>query len=160
MPDLSGKSESEAKADISSAKLKWKSTDKISDASKPNGVVVNQSISGGSMVDKDTEITITINEFSEIKNGTISIDIANAISYTPKKDEEGNDKPAESVQVTLTLDGEEYATKNTKENDKSCEFSVSSTGTKTAKIQIKSQATGSVLVTKTFTYVSGENKSI
>ncbi|MBO4816324.1 MAG: Stk1 family PASTA domain-containing Ser/Thr kinase [Clostridia bacterium] len=159
VPDLSGKTESEAKADISSAKLKWKSTAKTSDASKPNGVVVNQSISSGSMVDKDTEITITVNEFSEIKNGTITVDVATAISYTPKKDEEGNDKPAENVTVTLSLDGEEYASKTTKENDKSCEFSVSSTGSKTAKIQIKS-STGSVLSTKTVTYNSGENKSI
>ena len=41
VPDLSGKTESEAKSAISSAKLKWKSTDKTSDSSKPNGVVVN-----------------------------------------------------------------------------------------------------------------------
>ena len=39
VPDLSGKTESEAKSAISSAKLKWKSTDKTSDSSKPNGVV-------------------------------------------------------------------------------------------------------------------------
>ena len=75
VPDLSGKTESEAKSAISSAKLKWKSTDKTSDSSKPNGVVVNQSISNGSMVDKNTEITITVNEFDEIKTGTININV-------------------------------------------------------------------------------------
>ena len=75
VPDLSGKTESEAKSAISSAKLKWKSTDKTSDSSKPNGVVVNQSISSGSMVDKNTEITITVNEFDEIKTGTINVNI-------------------------------------------------------------------------------------
>ena len=75
VPDLSGKTESEAKSAISSAKLKWKSTDKTSDSSKPNGVVVNQSISIGSMVDKNTEITITVNEFDEIKTGTINVNV-------------------------------------------------------------------------------------
>ena len=75
VPDLSGKTESEAKSAISSAKLKWKSTDKTSDSSKPNGVVVNQSISSGSMVDKNTEITITVNEFDEIKTGTINVNV-------------------------------------------------------------------------------------
>ena len=75
VPDLSGKTESEAKSAISSAKLKWKSTDKTSDSSKPNGVVVNQSISSGSMVNKNTEITITVNEFDEIKTGTINVNV-------------------------------------------------------------------------------------
>ena len=75
VPNLSGKTESEAKSAISSAKLKWKSTDKTSDSSKPNGVVVNQSISSGSMVDKNTEITITVNEFDEIKTGTINVNV-------------------------------------------------------------------------------------
>ena len=81
VPDLSGKTESEAKSAINSAKLKWKSTDKTSDSSKPNGVVVNQSISSGSMVDKNTEITITVNEFDEIKNGTITVNVASLIGY-------------------------------------------------------------------------------
>ena len=159
VPDLSGKTESEAKTSIENAKLKWKSTDKISDSSKPNGVVVNQSISSGSMVDKDTEITITINEFDEIKDGTITINVASILNYTPKTDAEGNEIPAESVQITLSLDGEEYATKSIAEDNTSCKFSISSSGSKTAKIQIKS-AEGTVLTTKTFTYNSGENKEI
>jgi len=159
VPDLSGKTESEAKTAIENAKLKWKSTDKISDSSKPNGVVVNQSISSGSMVDKDTEITITVNEFDEIKDGTITVNIAALLNYTPTTDAEGNEVAPENVQITLTLDGEEYATKNIAENNISCKFSISSSGSKTAKIQIKSTE-GTVLTTKTFTYNSGENKEI
>ena len=159
VPDLSGKTESEAKSAISNAKLKWKSTDKISDSSKPNGVVVSQSISATSMVDKDTEITITVNEFDEIKDGTITVNIASILNYTPKTDAEGNEIAPESVQVTLSLDGEEYATKNIAEDNTACKFSISSSGSKTAKIQIKSAA-GTVLTTKTFTYNSGDNKEI
>ena len=159
VPDLSGKTESEAKTAITNAKLKWKSTEKVSDSSKPNGVVVNQSISAKSMVDKDTEITITVNEFNEIKNGTITVNVAAILNYTPKTDAEGNEIAPESVQIVLSLDGEEYATKNITEDNTSCKFSISSTGSKTAKIQIKSTE-GTVLTTKTFTYNSGEDKSI
>ncbi|MBQ3145291.1 MAG: Stk1 family PASTA domain-containing Ser/Thr kinase [Clostridia bacterium] len=159
VPDLSGKTESEAKTAITNAKLKWKSTEKVSDSSKPNGVVVNQSISAKSMVDKDTEITITVNEFNEIKNGTITVNVAAILNYTPKTDAEGNEIAPESIQIALSLDGEEYATKNITEDNESCKFSISSTGSKTAKVQIKSTE-GTVLTTKTFTYNSGEDKSI
>lgn len=159
VPDLSGKTESEAKSAISSAKLKWKSTDKTSDSSKPNGVVVNQSISSGSMVDKNREITITVNEFDEIKNGTITVNVASLIGYNKQYNEDGTEKSPENVQVILSFDGEEYESKTVKENDTSCQFSVSSSGSKTAKIQIKSNA-GSTLKTKTFTFNSGENKAI
>lgn len=61
VPDLSGKTESEAKSSITNAKLKWKSTEKTFNSSKPSGVVINQSIPSGSMVDRNTEITITLN---------------------------------------------------------------------------------------------------
>lgn len=88
VPDLSGKTESEAKSAISNAKLKWKSTDKISDSSKPNGVVVNQSISSGSMVDKNTEITITINEFDEIKTATINVNVKSLLNGAVEYEDE------------------------------------------------------------------------
>jgi len=159
VPDLSGKTESEAKTAITNAKLKWKSTEKISDSSKPNGVVVNQSITAKSMIDKDTEITITVNEFNEIKDGTITVNVASILNYTPKTDAEGNEIAPESVQIVLSLDGEEYATKTITEDNTGCKFSISSNGSKTAKIQIKSTE-GTVLTTKTFTYNSGEDKSI
>ena len=92
VPDLSGKSESEAKSLISSAKLKWKSTDKISDSSKPNGVVVNQSISAGSMVDKDSEITITVNEFDELKTATIYVNVKSLLNGAIEYEDEEKTK--------------------------------------------------------------------
>ena len=45
VPDLYGKTEEEAKAVLSGAKLKWKMTTKESDPTKPNGVVTAQDIS-------------------------------------------------------------------------------------------------------------------
>ena len=103
VPDLSGKTESEAKTAISNAKLKWKSTEKTSDSSKPNGVVVNQSISNGSMVDKNTEITITINEFDEIKTGTVNVNVKSLRNYTVKykKDEDNHSRGAKYKRIVL-----------------------------------------------------------
>ena len=66
---------------------------------------------------------------------------------------------ADRVVKKMSAIGEEYATKNITEDNTSCKFSISSTGSKTAKIQIKSTE-GTVLTTKTFTYNSGEDKSI
>lgn len=75
VPDLTGMTEEAAKSALASAKLKWKSTSKISDSSKPNGAVVSQSPSAKSTVDKDTEVTITVNEFDEAKTVSININV-------------------------------------------------------------------------------------
>ena len=158
VPNLSGKSEAEAKAEIASSKLTWKSTEIKKDTSQPNGIVIDQNPKPGSMVDKNTEITIYVNQYDEIKDGTITVNISAILGYTAKKDEEGNEIPAQSVQVVLSLDGQEYATKTTTESNTGLVFNVSTTGSKSATIQIKSS--GSVLSTKTFTYSAGESKSI
>ncbi len=159
VPDLYGKTESQAKSDLTNAKLKWKSTEKTSDSSKPNGVVINQSISSGSMVDKGTEITITINEFDEVKTGTINVNVKSVLNYSPEKNEDGSEKAPENVTVVLTLGNEEYASKTTTEDNTNCSFSVSTSGSNTVKIQIKAQ-NGNVLETRRITYNAGETQTI
>ena len=159
VPDLYGKTESEAKSALSSAGLEWKSTEKTSDSGKPNGVVVNQSISSGSMVDKGTEITITVNEFDEVKTGTIRVNVSSILGYSTEYDDDGNEIDPEKVTVSLSLGNEEYASKTTTEDNTNCSFSVSTTGSQTARIQIKSQS-GSTLATETFTYNAGESQTI
>lgn len=105
VPDLSGKTESEAKTAITNAKLKWKSTDKTSDSSKPNGVVVNQTISSGSMVDKNTEITITVNEFDEIKTATININVKSLLGGKIEYEDEEKTQ-VKNVKVTIKVGGD------------------------------------------------------
>ena len=140
VPDLSGKTESEAKTAISNAKLKWKSTEKTSDSSKPNGVVVNQSISNGSMVDKNTEITITINEFDEIKTGTVNVNVKSLRNYTVKykKDEDGNEVALDPEKVTLKIIAGNDIIYNSKVSEAETEISanVSGVGAVTVKVYI------------------------
>lgn len=82
VPDLTGLSEDEAKAKIAEAKLKWKRTDKVKDSSKGKGVV-EQSPSAKSVVGKNSEVTITINEYQAMVHGTININVAKLTGYTP-----------------------------------------------------------------------------
>lgn len=136
VPDLSGKTESEAKSAISSAKLKWKSTDKTSDSSKPNGVVVNQSISSESMVDKNTEITITVNEFDEIKTGKVTVNVKSLGNYKKQVDEETGEEKTVYVPLKVTVNGEQVLSENvnTMTTDKS--VSIQGIGTVTIKVYL------------------------
>ena len=136
VPNLSGKTESEAKSAISSAKLKWKSTDKTSDSSKPNGVVVNQSISSGSMVDKNTEITITVNEFDEIKTGKVTVNVKSLGNYKKQVDEETGEEKTVYVPLKVTVNGEQVLSENvnTMTTDKS--VSIQGIGTVTIKVYL------------------------
>ena len=141
VPDLSGKTESEAKSAIENAKLKWKSTDKISDSSKPNGVVVNQSISSGSMVDKDTEITITVNEFDEVKTATISVNVKSLRNYVPQyeTDEEGNEtliNSPEKVTLKITVGNDTVYDNSVSEDNEKISKSISGKGMTEIKIYI------------------------
>ena len=138
VPDLSGKTESEAKTAISNAKLKWKSTEKISDSSKPNGVVVNQSISNGSMVDKNTEITITINEFDEIKTGTVNVNVKSLRNYTVKykKDEDGNEVALDPEKVTLKIIAGEDIIYNSKVSEDETGISANVSGIGVVKVKV------------------------
>ena len=148
VPDLAGLSEDEAKAKITEAKLKWIRTDKIKDSSKGTGVV-EQNISPKSMVDKNTEISITINEYQKITQGTINIDVATLTGYTPKykkvedgKDEDGKTKykdvliPPEKVKLKVTVNDEQVTEQDVSEDEKALQVNFDGEGTVRIKVII------------------------
>ena len=148
VPDLAGLSEDEAKAKITEAKLKWIRTDKIKDSSKGTGVV-EQNISPKSMVDKNTEISITINEYQKITQGTINIDVAALTGYTPKykkvedgKDEDGKTKykdvliPPEKVKLKVTVNDEQVTEQEVSEDEKALQVNFDGEGTVRIKVII------------------------
>ena len=148
VPDLAGLSEDEAKAKITEAKLKWIRTDKIKDSSKGTGVV-EQNISQKSMVDKNTEISITINEYQKITQGTINIDVAALTGYTPKykkvedgKDEDGKTKykdvliPPEKVKIKVTVNDEQVTEQEVSEDEKALQVNFDGEGTVRIKVII------------------------
>jgi len=148
VPNLTGLSEDEAKAKITEAKLKWIRTDKIKDSSKGTGVV-EQNISPKSMVDKNTEISITINEYQKITQGTINIDVATLTGYTPKykkvedgKDEDGKTKykdvliPPEKVKLKVTVNDEQVTEQDVSEDEKALQVNFDGEGTVRIKVII------------------------
>lgn len=148
VPNLTGLSEDEAKTKITEAKLKWIRTDKIKDSSKGTGVV-EQNISPKSMVDKNTEISITINEYQKITQGTINIDVAALTGYTPKykkvedgKDEDGKTKykdvliPPEKVKIKVTVNDEQVTEQEVSEDEKALQVNFDGEGTVRIKVII------------------------
>lgn len=148
VPNLTGLSEDEAKAKITEAKLKWIRTDKIKDSSKGTGVV-EQNISPKSMVDKNTEISITINEYQKITQGTINIDVVALTGYTPKykkvedgKDEDGKTKykdvliPPEKVKIKVTVNDEQVTEQEVSEDEKALQVNFDGEGTVRIKVII------------------------
>ena len=148
VPDLTRLSEDEAKAKITEAKLKWIRTDKIKDSSKGTGVV-EQNISPKSMVDKNTEISITINEYQKITQGTINIDVAALTGCTPKyekvedgKDEDGKTKykdvliPPEKVKLKVTVNDEQVTEQDVSEDEKALQVNFDGEGTVRIKVII------------------------
>ena len=149
VPDLTGMTEDAAKSALESVKLKWKSTQTTSDASKGAGVV-SQSISPKSVVDKDTEITIIINTYSELKQGKVYINVASLTGYTPKTEvnEDGEEivKDAGTVSLKVTVDGEQVESKTVKKDETNVVVSFAGKGTVTVKVIID----GSTKATKSF----------
>ena len=135
VPDLSGKTESEAKSAIANAKLKWKSTEKTSDSSKPNGVVVNQSVSAGSMVDKNTEITITVNEFDEIKTATINVNVKSLLGGKVEYEDEEKTK-VKNVKLTIKVGGDTIYSETVSPTSSNISASKSDKGTKEIVVYI------------------------
>ena len=141
VPDLKGKSEEEAKELISKAKLKWKSTTKVNDSSKPNGAVVDQSISAKSVVDKNTEISITVNEFDEIRSATINVNVKSIRKYEPKyeKNEGGEDvltNPPEKVNVKIVVGNDTVYERSVTEDNTDITKSISGIGVVQVKVYI------------------------
>jgi len=152
VPDLKGMTEDEAKKKIEEAKLKWVRTDWVKDSNEPKGVV-GQSISAKSYVDKNSEITITINEYEEMKRGTINIDVASLTGYTQKYekvietvvDPETNEEKevekevpvaADKVKLVVTVDDVTVESKEVSEDSKNVSVGFDGTGTVRIKVTI------------------------
>ncbi len=147
VPDLTGLTEEEAMAKITEAKLKYKATYKVTDSSKGKGVV-EQSISPNSSVDKDSEITITINEYQEMKKGKININVASLIGYTAKyeKVEDGVDEetgetkykevPIKPNKVKLEVKVDEVTVESKEVSEDETNVAVSFNGEGTVRIKV------------------------
>ena len=102
VPSVIGKSEAEAKETITDSGLKVV-VEYSADTSKENGVVVSQSINEGKEVDENSTVTITVNQYTEQKTATITVDLKKITGGYDESDEEitNKDKKA-NVEVSIT----------------------------------------------------------
>lgn len=104
VPSVLGKSEKDATKALKDVGLKVVTTTD-EDSSKDNDTVLKQSVDAGTEVEEGTSVTITINNITQTKNATLTINVKSILGgkYTTetkdtgKKDEEGNPIKEEKI---------------------------------------------------------------
>ena len=99
VPDVLGKSESDAKTELENAGFKVK-VSYSEDADEDDGVVLKQS---SKKAKEGATITITVNKKPEKIKGSLIVDVASLTGYTTQYDEEGNSISPEKVSVQISV---------------------------------------------------------
>lgn len=135
VPNLIGKTEEEAKAAIANAGLKYKATLTKVDSSKNSNTIIEQSIVAGSVVDKDTEITITLNTYEAEKKGTVTVNLKSLMNYS-ETDAEGNLVEPKTVNLRIEVNGDTIYKEKHKTNETNISAQISGIGTVTVKVYV------------------------
>jgi beta-lactam-binding protein with PASTA domain len=112
VPNLVGMTEEDAMIAIVAAKLQYKSTSTVSDPSKSNGVI---DYTPKGLVDKNTPITITVNNYEARKTGTATVNIRSISAnrgWIPKDPDTGEYKDKQ-VEVIVTVIDKNGTSSNT-----------------------------------------------
>ena len=128
MPKVIDLNEEEARKKLTDLKLK-PIVKYSEDSSKGNGVVVSQSINEGTYINEDSEVTITINKFNEIKSISATINLSKI--YTKQSETETTCKLKVTVDGDLVLNNEAASISST-----SIPVTISGKGTVTVKIYV------------------------
>ena len=104
VPDVVGKSQTEAETTIKNAGFKVNTTTR-EDSSKEKGIVLEQSVSPGTNLEDGETITIVVNSFEAQKSAKVTIDVK---SYIP----ESNSESSESNTTTENSNTEKKANVN------------------------------------------------
>lgn len=111
VPDLTGKTEAEAKKMISDKGLKLKKVYVDNDESKADGVVLYQDLEVDSEVEKDSYISITINQLLQKKKGTINVNVKSLLNgkveyEDPTTNEAVGQQVVKKVKLKITVNDE------------------------------------------------------
>ena len=148
VPNLTGKTESEAKTAIKDAGLKLKTVVTTEDKTKEDGVVVKQSLEAGKDVEKNATITITVNKLQENKKTMVVIDVQSLLEGTDLAEKD-------KVTVKISVNGTDYNVGNVSPKSSSVTKEISGTGTATIQVKINNTVYGS---SQTITYGDNECK--
>ena len=110
------------------------------DTTKNNGVVLEQSVTSGSVVDEGTSIVITVNQIAETKYGTVKINLKSLTNYKEETDEEGEVIKPKNVklEVKVTSEGntETAYSKSISPDTTDISVPISGKGTVTVKVYL------------------------
>lgn len=101
VPNVTGKTEAEARKLLSDNKIKIKDVIYTEDRTKNDGIVLKQDKEAGTTVDEGTEITITVNKIAQMKTGKVIVNVKSITKY--KEPEESNTVGSETKQVKIKI---------------------------------------------------------
>lgn len=136
MPNVLGKSESEAKTILEGKNLKA-NVEYSEDSTKDNGVVLSQSIKSGENIDEGTEVTITVNKLAEIKSATVTVNVKSLTGgYDTTKPSNTTDTVIKKKKLTVKVEDDKVYDEDVDLNSTSIKVNVSGKGTVTVKVYI------------------------
>lgn len=135
MPNVLGKSESEAKTILEGKNLKA-NVEYSEDSTKDNGVVLSQSIKSGENIDEGTEVTITVNKFAEMKSATITVNVKKITGGYEETTTNTTDTIKKKGRLTIEAGGESYFDREVDLNSTSETTTIYGKGTVTVTVKI------------------------
>lgn len=167
VPSLINKKEETARATLEKLNLVV-NVEYIEDKSKTEGIVLTQDEEAGTKVEEGTTITLTVNQYAKITEGTVNINVKSLTGYTEPPTEEKTEtntisnttdtnitqkKEPKTVELKVTVDGDTVETRKVKENSTSETVKIKGAGNVTIKVFIDGNLkdTQSMDLTKTTT---------
>ena len=136
MPNVLGKSESEAKTILEGKNLKA-NVEYSEDSTKDNGVVLSQSIKSGENIDEGTEVTITVNKLAEIKSATVTVNVKSLTGgYETTVPSNSTDTVVKKKKLTVKAGEDKVYDEDVDLNSTNIKVNVSGKGTVTVKVYI------------------------
>ena len=128
-----GKTENEAKNVLKNltVKIEYKEDD-----TKGNGIVLLQNIKPGSLVEKGTDIILTVNKIQEINNGIVNINVKSLTQYMQQKNENYEIIQPKKVKLKLTVDDKEVYNEDVSEDSESINIKIKEKNAGILKIYI------------------------
>ena len=155
VPNVIGKPKADAIKEIEEAGLTVSATLTEEDRTKDDGVIIKQSLEGGSTVEKGASITITLNQIAQIIEGKVTVNLKSLRNYEDKYEKKMNNttntiedvliEPSK-VKLRVTVDGENVIDGSYKESETKITAPMTGVGTVEVKLYINDNLKATKLV--------------
>ena len=139
MIDVKGKAETDAKSALEALKLVV-NIGYSEDTSKDNGVVLNQNIEVGKVIDEGTTVTITVNKLAETKTVPIKVNVKSLLDgniYETSNAENTTEKVVKNVKLEVKVGNDTIYSQTVKASETAISAgNAKGTGTTTVKVYI------------------------